>query len=521
MTAPSIPLPSVTPPRAATAREWWGLVVLVLPTLLLSLDMTVLHLAAPHLSADLRPSSSELLWILDIYGFMIAGFLITMGTLGDRIGRRRLLLCGAFAFGVASVLAALSHSAAMLIATRALLGIAGATLMPSTLSLIRNMFERERERTVAITVWMTGFIVGSAIGPLVGGAILEYFPWGAVFLLGVPVMLLLLAAGPFLLPEYRDEAAGRLDLPSALLCVGMMLATVFGIKALARDGVSVAACVALAVGIAVGVLFVRRQRRLAQPMFDLGLFSHRGFSVSVAAILLTILGLSGAWLMIFQYLQGVMGMSPLQAGVAMLPSALLQVGASLAVPVLARRIAPAWLVSGGLLTAVPGFLAMLYVAGPGTAWLLVGGAVIMGVGVMPMMILGTDLVVGAAPPSKAGAAAATSETAAELGMALGIAVIGSVGAAVYRDHMRAVLPADLPLDLAAAATDTLGGALSAAAQLPPEVGSALLHAAQQAFGNALHANAWIGAIIMLATAAITAIWLPHTRPDADAQETRH
>ncbi|WP_341644132.1 MFS transporter [Thauera sp. SDU_THAU2] len=511
-------LVSAAHPRPATRREWWGLAVLVLPTLLLALDMTVLHLAAPHLSADLRPSSSELLWILDIYGFMIAGFLITMGTLGDRIGRRRLLLAGAFAFGVASVLAALSTTAAMLIATRALLGIAGATLMPSTLSLIRNMFHVERERTVAITVWMTGFIVGSAIGPLVGGVLLEYFPWGSVFLLGVPVMLVLLVAGPLLLPEFRDDAAGPLDLPSALLCVGMVLAVIFGIKSAARDGVTLAALAAVLLGLAVGMLFVRRQRRLAQPMFDLGLFANRGFSVSVAAMLLTILALSGTWLMVFQYLQGVLGLSPLDAGIVMLPPALLQVLASVLVPRLARRHPPHRLVSAGLLLALPGFLAMMLVGGPpagspyvGDAvslWLLVAGTSVLGVGVMPMMILGTDLVVGSAPPTKTGAAAATSETATELGMALGIAIIGSVGAAVYRSHMLAVANGvGLPPELAASAIDTLGGALGAAERLPGEAGAALLHAAREAFAAALHVNAVIGAAIMLATALIVALFL--------------
>ncbi len=511
MSAAPAPAPPEPPPPAGR-REWWGLAVLVLPTLLLALDMTVLHLAAPHLSADLRPSSTELLWILDIYGFMIAAFLITMGTLGDRIGRRRLLLAGAFAFGVASVLAAMSTSATMLIATRALLGIAGATLMPSTLSLIRNMFLLEHERTVAITVWMTGFIVGSAIGPLIGGAMLEFLPWGAVFLLGVPVMLLLLVAGPLLLPEFRDDQAGPLDLASALLCVSTLLAVIYGIKTMARDGPGLVSCAAIVIGLAIGWLFVRRQQRLVQPMFDLGLFANRAFSVSVGAMLLTILALSGIWLMVFQYLQGVFGLSPLVAGLLMLPSALVQVAASMLVPRLARRWPPAALVSGGLVLAVPGFIAMMLVEGPGSAWLLVIGTVVMGAGVMPMMILGTDLVVGAAPPTKTGAAAATSETATELGMALGIALIGSVGAAVYRAHLSAALPADIPPDLAAVAVDTLGGALGAIAQLPAASGAELLLAARAAFSAALHANAVIGALIMATTALITALFLRRTLP---------
>ncbi|AQZ94683.1 MFS transporter [Halopseudomonas phragmitis] len=513
---------SVTPTIDATTwkragkREWWGLAVLVLPTLLLALDMTVLHLAAPHLSADLKPTSSQLLWILDIYGFMIAGFLITMGTLGDRIGRRRLLLVGAFAFGVASVMAAFANSANMLILTRALLGIAGATLMPSTLSLIRNMFQVDSQRTLAITIWMTGFIVGSAIGPLVGGLMLEFFWWGAVFLLGVPVMLLLLIAGPLLLPEFRDEQAGRLDLVSALLCVATFLLVIYGIKSSARDGLSLLALLVSLSGLAVGWLFVRRQRLIAQPMFDLGLFANRAFSVSVVAMLLTILALSGAWLLIFQYLQGVVGLTPLQAGLVMLPSALVQTAASLLVPRMARWLKPSVLVSCGLLLAVMGFVALMLVSGRATVGLLVLGTVIMGAGVMPMMILGTDLVISSAPPEKAGTAAATSETAAELGMALGIAVIGTVGASVYRRQMTDSLPAGLSSEQYEVAVDTLGGALGVIEQLAPEAASQVLLSVQMAFSEALHVNAFIGALIMATTAVLTAVCLRQVRLGASS-----
>jgi len=246
----------------ATRREWIGLAVLALPCMLYSMDLTVLNLAVPHLTVDLKPTSTQLLWIVDIYGFMIAGSLITMGTLGDRIGRRRLLMIGAAAFGIASILAAFSKSAEMLIATRALLGVAGATLAPSTLSLIRNMFLDPAQRTLAIGVWITSYSVGGAIGPLLGGVMLEYFWWGSVFLIGVPVMVVLLVLGPMLLPEFRDPNAGRLDLLSAALSLLAVLAAIYGLKQIAEHSVGWVAVLSVLLGIVLCVLFIRRQERL-------------------------------------------------------------------------------------------------------------------------------------------------------------------------------------------------------------------------------------------------------------------
>ncbi|MGH7463400.1 MAG: MFS transporter, partial [Longimicrobiales bacterium] len=262
---------TAAPPKA-TRREWIGLAVIALPCLLYAMDLTVLNLAVPSISADLKPSASQLLWIVDIYGFMVAGLLITMGTLGDRIGRRRLLLMGAAAFGIASVLAAFSTSAEMLIAMRAVLGVAGATLAPSTLSLIRNMFHDAGERTVAIGIWVSSHSAGAAIGPALGGVLLEYFWWGSVFLAGVPVMILLLAVGPMLLPEYRDPNAGRIDLTSAALSLAAILATIYGLKRIAEDGLGWFPVLSILCGAAIGVAFLRRQGRLPDPLIDLRLF---------------------------------------------------------------------------------------------------------------------------------------------------------------------------------------------------------------------------------------------------------
>src|SRR6266496_4365151 len=330
--------------RRAGRREWTGLAVLALAALLYAMDLTVLHLAVPALSADLRPSSAQLLWITDIYGFMVAGFLVTMGTLGDRIGRRRLLLTGAAAFGVVSVAVAFSTSPQMLIASRALLGIAGATLAPSTLSLIFSMFSDPRHRSTAIGVWFTAFSAGGAIGPVLGGVLLEHFWWGSVFLLAVPVMALLLVLGPRVLPEYRDAAAGRLDLVSAMMLLVAVLAVVLGLKLIAQDGVGWPAAAAVLVGLAGSVVFVRRQLGLADPLIDLGLFRSRAFNASLATNLLGIFIVVGYFIFVAQYLQLVLGLSPLEAGLWSLPSAAgLIVGSNVA-PRILRRVRPAYVI---------------------------------------------------------------------------------------------------------------------------------------------------------------------------------
>ncbi len=300
-------------PARAGRREWVGLAVLGLACLVYAMDLTVLHLAVPSLSEDLTPTSAQLLWIIDIYGFMVAGALITMGTLGDRIGRRRLLLIGAVAFGLASLLAAFSTSPEMLIVSRALLGLAGATIAPSTLSLIRNMFHHPDQRTFAIGVWITAYSLGGAVGPLFGGVLLEFFWWGSVFLMAVPVMALLLVLGPLLLPEYRDPNAGRLDLLSAALSLVAVLAVVYGLKQIAPDGLGPTPMLSILAGVAIGAAFVLRQTKLADPLIDLRLFRIRAFSASLAVYSLGILVLFGAFLFIFQYLQLVADLSPFRA----------------------------------------------------------------------------------------------------------------------------------------------------------------------------------------------------------------
>ena len=500
--------------RRAGRREWVSLAVLALPCLLYAMDLTVLNLAVPHLTQDLRPSSTELLWIVDIYGFMAAGSLVTMGTLGDRIGRRRLLLIGAAAFGATSLLAAWAASAPMLIAARALLGVAGATVAPSTLSLIRNMFTDPRQRTVAVSVWITSFSVGGAIGPLLGGILLEWFWWGSVFLLAVPVMALLLALGPLLLPEFRDPGAGQLDLISAALSVVAVLAVIYGLKELTRDGLGRPPALSIAVGLAAGTVFVRRQHRLADPLLDLRLFRSAAFTTALTTNLLSFFTGFGALLFIAQYLQLVLGLSPLAAGLWMLPSSAGSVLGSMLTPVLARRIRPGYVMAAGLVLAAAG-LALFTRLGPAGLGLLVTGSVVFSLALAPVDTLATDLAVGAAPPERAGAASALTETAAEFGGALGIAVRGVIGTGIDRGQLAGALPSGIPPASAAVARDTLGGAVAAAGNLPGQAGEVLVRAARQAFTDGLHVAFAVSAAAMLAAAVLAAIQLRQLRPAAE------
>jgi MFS transporter, DHA2 family, multidrug resistance protein len=497
---------AITAARAGR-REWVGLAVIALPCVLYAMDLTVLDLAIPHISADLEPSSTQLLWILDIYGFLVAGSLITMGGLGDRFGRRRLLLIGAATFGLTSILAAFSRNSGMLIASRALLGLAGATLAPSTLSLIRNMFLHPIQRTFAIGVWGTSYSVGGAMGPLIGGLVLQHYWWGAVFLIGVPVMLLLLLLGPVLLPEFRDPAAGRLDILSAALSLAAVLLVIFGVKQLAESGWGWIPLVAVVSGVIVGWLFVERQRRLADPLIDLQLFHSPAFTTALAAYTLATFVGFGIYIYIAQYLQLVLGLPPFKAGLYTVPSMSAYVLGSMMVPLLARRLRRVYIMSGGLAIAAVGFVVLIVMEHHPSVAILIGGMLIYSLGLCPIFILATDLIVGSAPPERAGAAAALSETSSELGGALGIALLGSIGTSVYRGAMAAAIPIGIPMGVAEAARRTLGGAVSEAGRLGESSGAELLGVARESFVHAFTVTALICALISLATAVLVLMLL--------------
>ena len=505
-------------PVRAGRREWIGLAVLALACLLYAMDLTVLHLAVPSLSAALKPSSAELLWIIDIYGFLVAGSLITMGTLGDRIGRRRLLMIGAAAFGAVSILAAVSTSAPMLIASRALLGLAGATIAPSTLSLIFNMFPDSRQRATAIGVWMTAFSAGGAIGPLVGGVLLEQFWWGSVFLLPLPVMAALLVLGPRVLPEYRDAAAGRLDLRSAAMSLVAVLSLIYGLKETAQNGFSAVAATVTIFGLLIGTAFLRRQAGLADPLIDVRLFRSRTFSASLAMNVLAIFVAFGYFLFIAQYLQLVLGLSPLEAGLWSLPSAVGFIIGSNVSPRFAHRVRPAIVLGSALALTAVGLIALTTVGPTNGLGVVVAASLIVSLALSPVFTLTTELIVGSAPPERAGAASGISETAAELGGALGIAILGSIGTAIYRADVALRLPDGVPPEAATAARDTLGGAAGAAAALPGDLAAAVLEVARNAFLHGMHVASIISAAIAAGGAVLAVVVYGRVRGSASTSD---
>jgi DHA2 family multidrug resistance protein-like MFS transporter len=503
-----------TGPRAGR-RELVGLAILGLPTFLVAMDRSVLYLALPHLSVDLGASSVQQLWISDIHDFMIAGLLITMGTLGDRIGRRRLLFIGAAAFALASLLAAYSTSAEGLIAARTLVGIAGSTLMPSTMALISGMFRNRRQHTMAIAVWMGCFTTGSAFGPVIGGAWLEVFWWGSVFLVSVPIMLLLLVAGPKLLPEFRNPDAARLDLVSVGLSLAAILPVIYGLKELAREGLAPAQLLAVLVGLASGALFLARQRRLSSPLLDLKLFRSRIFSTALTLTLITGF-MGGCMVFVSMYMQSVEGLSPFRTALWLLPSTLTTVLVIQLAPIIVRWVRPAYAIAAGLLLQVPGYLLLTQLDGDGNLPLLVTGLVVAAIGVSPLAALCASLTIQSAPPQKAGSAASMTETAGEFGIAMGVALLGVVGTALYRADIR-IDPA-VPPEAADAVRESFAGAMSTLGTLSPETAGGVVASAFPALTTSLNGVAAICAALAFGAAILAVSALRSAPPIAPDEE---
>ncbi|RDV46795.1 MFS transporter [Leifsonia sp. ku-ls] len=505
-TTHTLSAPAVT---RAGARGWAALAVLMLPTLLVSVDNTVLSFALPSISEALRPSATGMLWIVDVYPLVLAGLLVAMGSFGDRIGRRRLLLVGATGFAAVSALAAFAPTAEWLVVARAALGVFGAMLMPSTLSLLRSVFLDREQRRLAIAIWASGFAAGSALGPIVGGVLLEHFWWGSVFLLAVPVLIPLLVLAPLLVKESRDPAPGPVDVVSILLSLLTMAPIVYGIKVLAVDGFSPVAVGAIVLGVASGALFVRRQLRRPQPMLDMRLFTRPAFSGAIVVNLLSVISLVGFLFFVSQHLQLVIGLSPLQSGLVLLPGLATMIVAGLVVVPVARRIRPGAVIAGGLVLSAAGYL-LVALTGGGAPWgVLLGAFVLLGAGIGAAETVSNELVISTAPAAKAGAASAVSETAYELGAVLGTAILGTIITASYRAAL--VVPEGLSAGQADAAGETLGGAVTVAGTLPAPLAEQLLASARAAFDSGVGVTAVIGVGLVAAAAIVALVTLRHVR----------
>ncbi|NUS72029.1 MAG: MFS transporter [Corynebacteriales bacterium] len=496
----------------AGRKEWIGFSVLMLPLLLVSMDVSVLYFAVPYISQDLEPSGTQQLWMFDIYGFVLAGLLITMGALGDKIGRRRLLLLGALAFGSASLLAAYAHTAETLIAARALLGIGGATLMPSTLALIRNMFHDEKQRSTAIAIWTGAMTGGVALGPILSGFLLEHFWWGSIFLINTPAMVALLLLAPMLVPEFKNPKAGKFDILSSGLSLSAVLPTIYGIKEIASHGLELAPVIYIGIGIVLGAIFVRRQLTSSHPMIDPQLFRRRAFTGSIAMNLLAMFALVGFAIFTTQYLQSVLGMSPFEAALwSLVPSLGVGAAAPVVTKLAQRGINRAYVMAGGFTIAALGFAVLTQVQATSALWVVLTGATIYAAGLMAVMTLVTEMVMGAAPPERAGTASALLETGTEFGGALGLALLGSLGAATFHREMGNA--SDVPH----AAQDTLGGALAVAAQLDEPIRENLVATAREAFTHGMQIAAIGGGLVMAAGAICAVIFLRHVAPTVEPE----
>lgn len=506
---PAAPLSDAVNGERVGWRGWMALIVLMLPVLLVSVDNTVLSFALPAIAVDLAPSSAEQLWIIDAYPLVLAGLLVTMGTLGDRFGRRRMLLIGAIGFAAVSVLAAFATTAALLIAARAGMGVFGAMLMPSTLSLLRSIFTHRDQRRLAIAVWAAMFSAGAALGPIVGGLLLEHFAWGSVFLLSVPVLVPLLVFAPLLVPESRDPRPGRADVLSIVLSMATMVPVVYAIKEAAVHGFGPLPFGLLVAGALCGWLFVRRQLASPAPMLDMTLFRHGMFSGALVVNLLSVVALVGFLYFVSQHLQLIVGLSPIDAGLALVPGMMAMIVAGLLVVPISRRVAPRIVVPAGLCFSITAYLLVPVSVGSGALWMLVGAFLLLGIGIGAAETVSNDLVLTSAPPAKAGAASAVSETAYEFGAVLGTTVLGGILTAVYRAQL--VMPEGLAPEVAASARETLAGAIAAAETVEPGVGAALREAAAVAFDSGVGITALIGAALVGIAAVVAATTLVPAR----------
>lgn len=505
MTTHTTAIETQAEPRAGW-RGWTALAVLMLPVLLVSVDNTILNFALPAISRDLEPSSAEQLWIIDAYSLVLAGLLVTMGSFGDRVGRRRILLIGAVGFTLVSVLAVFAPTAGWLIAARAAMGLFGACLMPSTMSLLRSIFPNRDQRRIAVAIWAGMFSAGAALGPIAGGFLIEHLPWQSVFLLAVPVLVVLLVLAPVFVPESRDPHPAPVDVVSIALSMLALGPIAFGIKEIAVHGW--AGALPVVIGVVFAWLFVRRQLRASAPMLDMALFRRWGFTGSLLVNLFSVIALVGFLYFASQHLQLIVGLSPMAAGIALVPGMLLSIAGGLAVTPIARRHSAAVVVPVCLTLALAGYLVVAF-SGAHDLWLIVIAFTLLGAGVGAAETVSGELILANAPAAKAGAASAVSEAAYELGAVLGTSILGGILTAGYRSTL--AVPAGVPDDLAAHARETLAGAMNAADTLGGEVGRALRDAAAAAFDGGVALTAFIGAGLVVLSGVIAATTLGRRR----------
>ncbi|MFF9124625.1 MFS transporter [Streptomyces sp. NPDC014889] len=491
----------------AGANRWVVLVVLCVSLLLVAVDATVLHVAVPAVTEDLRPGAIELLWIVDTYPLVCASLLILFGTLGDRVGRRRILLLGYTLFGIASAVAAFAPNPQMLIFARGLLGVGGAMIMPATLSLLRQVFPDRRERALAIGIWSAVAAVGAAVGPLLGGFLLEHFWWGSVFLVNIPLMLVSLPVGRLLLPESTGDRDGPWDVVGALLAAGGLFGVVLGVKRLGggETALSVLTVGPLVVGAALLVTFVRRQRRRTHPLVDLRMFARPAFSTSVGCIVLAMLALVGLELIAAQYLQLVLGLSPLATGLRLLPLTFAAMAAGLAGARMLRRFGPRRMVSFGFCVTAAAVVLLTAMGGRDNPGLLLAGFALLGFGLEMTLFGAYESMLSESPAAQAGGAAAIGETSYQLGAGMGIALLGTVMNAAYAPGLADV--PGVPAKASGAAANSLGEAYGVADQLGGPVGAALRRAARDAFVHGLHVTLLVSAGLLL-LGAVMALRLP-------------
>lgn len=507
--------PNTTTAEAQLAgkREWIGLAALMLVVLAVAIDNTVLSFAIPHISADLAPSATMQLWLIDSYPLVLAALLVPMGNLGDRIGRRKLLLIGTAGFTVFSVLAAFAPTAPLLLACRIALGVFGATLMPCTLSLLRSMFPVRAQRRFAIAVWSLGFAVGGALGPVLGGFLLDSFHWGSIFLMHLPMTIPLLFLAPLLIDESRDPDPGPFDLPSVLLSALTITPIAFGIKHMAAHGFDLLGVAGFVVGIGAGWLLVRRLRRSRNPLLDVRLFAYPAFSGSVLINMLSCMAIVGLIFFLSQHVQLVEGLSALHAGLTLVPGTAIMVVATFASVWLAKRFPLRWIIASGLTAALITYVcfALFGAQLPVVGLAILFAALSAGVGIAET--LSADIIMTSVPPSKAGAASAISETSYELGTVIGTSVLGGILTASYRSHLD--LPADLAPELVRRAEATLADALNVAEELGGELGATVAEHAKHAFDSGVIITSGIAAILV-AGALVLAVT---TLRDADEEPT--